>query len=276
MSPWSGLGINFTSLADPVANGLQLDDIIARVGLDIRIDIPTYGPAQLDWQTKAKASVIQAVAKGMRVVFGCSSNGITLTDSTWPAFHTAILEFAQWSQDNGVYEFQLGNEEELHNDDSTITDTEVVTLMKSTATEVQAIFTRGNVSYSVNADITSLNQWISAGRGDVDIVAYNSYSNYFYPSGAQALFTAFGADHCSITEFGPHYSALNSFSTDEEKQTVRVREMIEKFRSIGIPKYYYFSYRTPGSNDFGAAYLDGSHRLLWNSLTSKRSYFINI
>ena len=63
-------------------------------------------------------------------------------------FRQAILVAAQWAQDNGVFEFQIGNEEELHVDGTTMTAAQIRANLRDVATEVKAIFTNGNVSYS--------------------------------------------------------------------------------------------------------------------------------
>ena len=54
--------------------------------------------------------VIRTIAKGVKVIWGVSSNSFnnadyTITAENWPIFRQAILDNALWAQNNGVYEF---------------------------------------------------------------------------------------------------------------------------------------------------------------------------
>src|SRR5665648_373954 len=121
----------------------------------------------------SKAAVIAGNVKGLKFIWGVSSNPTVITAENWVNFRQAILDAAQWAQDNGVYEFQLGNEEEFHVDGTTMTVAQIIINLKSVATEVKAIFTSGKVSYSCWQG--SIDDWIAAGKGDIDILASNIY-----------------------------------------------------------------------------------------------------
>jgi hypothetical protein len=211
----------------------------------------------------SKAAVIAANAKGLKYIWGVSSSAIT--SSNWPTFRQAILDAAQWAQDNGVYEFQIGNEEELHVDGTTMTVAQIITNLKSVATDVQAIFINGNVSYSCSAQ--GLYDWITAGKGDIDILAFNLYigaEGYYgneWKTRIDNLVDAFGVDGTYITEFGPSASSLEDYSTDEEVQATAVTEMIEYIKASGIKRALFYSWI---GDEFGAVKADGTYRLLWN------------
>jgi hypothetical protein len=265
---WPGLGMGLFSTYNTSEFDGYVGILLANGFTELRIDIPGY--QNTVWLEQSKAAVIRAVAKGAKVIWGVSSNNgadpdNTITSTTWLDYRAAILDAAQWAQDNGVYEFQLGNEEEYHNDDTTLTDAQLIANLKSVATDVQAIFTNGNVSYSCWGG--SIDDWITAGKSDIDILASNVYmgGEGSYGNGWKTLITnlvdAFGADGTYLTEFGPSYTSLDDYSTDEAEQAEAVAEMIEYIKASGITRAFYFCYQ---SDKFGALKNDGTYRLLWS------------
>jgi len=62
----------------------------------------------------SKAAVIAATAKGIKCLWGVCAGEVTITSTAWPNFRAAILSAATWAQANGVFEFQIGNEEEYN------------------------------------------------------------------------------------------------------------------------------------------------------------------
>ncbi len=94
-----------------------VDTLLNNGFVDLRIDIPDY--QNTSWLASSKAALPGIIAKGAKVVWGISSNSFnstnyTMTAENWPAYRQAVLENALWAQNNGVYEFQLGNEAEYH------------------------------------------------------------------------------------------------------------------------------------------------------------------
>ena len=268
---WPGLGMGLYSSQES-----YIDILLANGFTELRIDIPTYTDA--GWLAASKVAVISAVGKGAKVIWGVSSSGTTITSTNWPTFRQAILDNAQWAQTNGVYEFQLGNEEESHNDNTTLTDAQLIENLKSVATDVQAIFTRGKVSYSCPHDY--IDDWIAEGKGDIDILASNVYMggttfNDTWKTKIDNLINAFGADGTYLTEFNLSYSGLDYYSKDETLQAAALTEMIEYIKSSGITRAFYFCYQ---SDNFGALKNDGTYRLLWNQalLNSDSVKFANV
>ena len=216
----------------------------------------------------SKAAVIAGNVKGLKFIWGVSSNPTVITAENWVNFRQAILDAAQWAQDNGVYEFQLGNEEEFHVDGTTMTVAQIITNLKSVATDVKAIFTRGNVSYSCGN--SNINDWITAGKGDIDILASNVYmggeSGYgdTWKTIITTMVTAFGVDGTYLTEFGPSYTSLDDYSADEAVQAVAVTEMIEYIKASGMTRACYFDWKELWGTHFGVVKADGTYRLLWS------------
>jgi hypothetical protein len=259
---WSGLGMGLF-----YAQASYIDTLLANGFEELRIDIPDYQNAI--WLNNSKATVIGAIAKGVKVIWGVSSNAYNNTDYTitaknWSTFRQAILDAAQWAQNNGVYEFQLGNEEEFHVDGDTMTEAQIITNLKSVAAEVKAIFTRGKVSYSCAHNYIS--EWIVTGKGNIDILASNVYMggttfDDTWKTEIDNLVNVFGADSTYITEFNLSYRGLDYYSTDETVQAAALTEMIEYIKASGITRAFYFCYQ---SDNFGALKTDGTYRLLWN------------
>ena len=267
---WSGLGIGLFSEGKSAKTASQfdnnVDELLANGFTELRIDIPDY--QDNSQMTPSKAAVKRAIAKGAKVIWGVSSNSFnnlahTITDKNWSKFRQAILDAAQWAQDNGVYEFQLGNEEEDHVDGITMTYIQLISAMKSVATDVQEIFTSGKISYSCSQ--WAIQDW-SFDKGNIDILASNIYMggdtfNDDWKTRITTLVNAFGADGTYLTEFGPSYISLDNYSTDEAVQAAGVTEMIEYIKASGIERAFYFCYQ---NDDFGVMKFDGGYRQLWS------------
>jgi len=260
---WSGLGMVLYS-----SQASYVDTLLANGFTELRIDIPDY--QNTSWLASSKATLPGIIAKGAKVIWGVSSNDYnnedyTITAKNWPVFRQAILDAAQWAQDNGVHEFQLGNEEEFHVDGGTMTETQIITNLKSVATDVQAIFTNGNVSYSCWQN--TIDDWVVAGKGNIDILASNVYmggnGSYgkIWKTRITNLVDAFGADGTYITEFAPSYSSLDDYSTDEAVQAAAVSEMINYIRTSGINRALFYTW---WGDTFGVVKTDDTYRLLWS------------
>jgi len=217
--------------------------------------------------TASKAAVATANAKGIKVIWGVAAP-YPITSTNWSDFRAAILAAAQWAQDNGVYEFQIGNEEEYHNDDDTMTDAQLITNLKSVATDVQAIFTNGNVSYSCGN--SNIGDWVTAGKGDLDILASNVYMTWGaghpedWEDMIDDLVGAFGTDGTYLTEFSLNTDSLDSYSTDEAVQAAAVTEMIEYIKASGMERALFYSWHDYSGGLFGVVKDDGTYRLLWS------------
>ena len=215
----------------------------------------------------SKAAVLVANGKGIKCVWGVSSNPTTITAENWVNFRQAILNAAQWAQDNGVYEFQIGNEEEYHVDGTTMTVAQIITNLKSVAKDAQAIFTNGDISYSCAHNY--IDNWIAAGKGDIDILASNVYigGEGYYTEGWKTeitnLVNAFGVDGTYISEFGPSYSSLEDYSTDEVAQAEAVTEMINYMKAAGIERALFYCWHDYPGGLLGVLKNDENYRLLW-------------
>ena len=268
---WPGLGMVLFHTEES-----YIDTLLANGFTQLRIDIPTY--QNTSWLEHSKTVVAKAISKGAKVIWGVSSNDsgnsdYTITAASWPAYRQAILDAAEWAQNNGVYEFQLGNEEEYHIDGTTMTVDQLITNLKSVATDAQSIFTRGKISYTCSDNYVS--EWISSGKGDIDILATNVYIgggpgtfNNDWKTLITRLLSAFGSSGTYLTEFNLSWVSLESYSADESVQAAALSEMIEYIRSSGMTRALYFAWKDDGDAHFGVVKNDGDYRESWDKLSN--------
>jgi hypothetical protein len=255
---WSGLGMMLFSTENTSEFDGYVDALLANGFTELRVNIPHYGGV-------GDATALRAIAKGANVIWGVCSGGATITSTNWLTFRQAILDAAQWAEDNGVYEFQIGNEEELHVDGTTMTATQIRTNLRDVATEVQGIFTRGKISYSCSYHY--VDEWVSEGKGDLDILAGNIYrgGGGFYGDDWKGLITdlvnEFGADGTYLTEFNISGTDVDDYSTDEVVQAAALTEMIEYIKASGMERALFYSWK---GDEFGVVKDDGTYRLLWS------------
>jgi len=247
-------------------------DVLLSNGFNqLRIDIPDY---QSRPEADGQAAVKRAIDRGAKVIWGVSSNSFnnpayTITSSNWPNFRQAILDAARWAQDNGVYEFQLGNEEEYHIDGTTMTVDQIITNLKSVAIEAQTIFTRGNISYSCAHSYIS--NWVATGKGEIDLLASNIYMGYgdwktdLWKTEIDTLISAFGPDGTYITEFSLNNKSLATFSSDEAEQAAAVSTMLKYIETSGMTRALFYCLN---GDTFGIVKADGNYRQLWSVLAS--------
>jgi thiol-disulfide isomerase/thioredoxin len=262
---WSGLGMVLVQTADSNEQYDSWVDTLMANGFTEFRETPNYDSA--DWLAGSKAAIIRNVGKGAKYIWGVAS-GVTITSTNWPTFRQAILDAATWAQANGVFEFQLGNEEEVKVDGTTITAAQLITNLKSVATDVQAIFTNGNVSYT--CIFTCIDDWITAGKGNIDILASNLYKEidgnpYDWETDITNMVNAFGGDGTYLTEFSLSNVSLDDYSTDEAVQAAAITEMVDYIKASGMTRAIYFLWYHP-TFKMGVVKDDGTYRLLWNSL----------
>ena len=269
---WSGLGMMISQMGPNEEYDEWIDTLMAQGFTEFR-EIPTYQTWQ--WVDQSKASLLRNIPKGAKYTWGISSNrydnpDYVITAGNWPQFRQAILDAAQWAQDNGVYEFQIGNEEEYHIDRTTMTTEQIIANLREVASEVQKIFTRGNVSYTCAHDFIS--DWEEVGRGDIDILASNVYKEYgsyktdLWKTEIDSLIGTFGSEHTYLTEWGLNSSSIPDYSQDEAEQAAGITEMFEYIKASGMNRATFFMWAHPTTEWGVLRTSDGEYRELWDSL----------
>jgi hypothetical protein len=262
------LGMCLFSTTDTSLFDSYVDDLIKNNITCLRVDIPNYQDAAI--LVKSKAAVIRAIAKGASVVWGVSSNKYSnpayeITAANWNDYKAGVLAAAAWAEANGVYEFQIGNEEEEHIDGTTLTMAQLRDNLRNLATEVKLVFTRGNISYST---LFSLEQeWVAEGKGDIDIISINVYhqtaDDETWFDYVKHLVDNFGVNGTYVTEFSLNNTSLDTYSSDENIQSTAIFSMISKMQYINLKRAHFFAYI---GDNFGAYKADGTYRKLWELL----------
>lgn len=281
---WEGLGMNIFSTSDNIEYAPDsvfdgfCDAVIMSGFTKIRAGAETY--IYPDAIAHTQAATLRAMARGLDVTWGIGAGGTTLTAANWSTFAAAVEVAAQWAQDNGIYEFQLANEEEYHIDGTTLTTTQVIENLKTLATTCQGIYTIGDITYSTSPDFYY--NWISAGKGDIDAIGGNQYLTFgvldYDPDTDDAQFVQWLND--MVAEFGPSgfflsewqvsSSATANFSANEATVASKVADLLGYIEASGVTRAYYFEYyddsRPFGPTGFGARKTTGEYYQLWDSL----------
>lgn len=247
----------------------------------IRPHIPYYTDSEstlTSWRNCAKAFH----DAGFWVTYGLSAGSIG--SSTWDALSAAILTEAELCQQSNVCDdFEIGNEYELHLVDGWTTATNLIPVLKTLATSVQSVFTSGTVSYSLSQG--QENNWISAGKGDIDYLGLNTYgvyksSRYVDPASYQSAITnmhnAFGNSGSYISEFNIDFDGtrMDAVAAKHELSRAELSNMINYIKNKGYTKALLFQYCPPYDSE-GAAkhytvYNDRSFRYMWNAVINDR------
>ncbi|MHB1376987.1 MAG: hypothetical protein ACYCXB_06120 [Candidatus Humimicrobiaceae bacterium] len=284
---WPGLGMQVLSTKNNVWElsstfGGDIDLLLSNGFNQLRLDLIEHN-VDSDLINISKAAVAIGVAQGADMIWGTNCDD-TMTATHWSEYRLDVLDAAKWAQANGVYEFTLGNEIEMRVDGVTLTVAQLISNIKSLATEAQAIFTNGNISYSTQPDY--LDRWIDVGKGDLDLLALNLYlgwgtgtANYdeaLFISRLSDLVNAFGTGGSYLSEFGLSTTSISSYSVDEAIQAEMVKSLINDIKNSGITRAIFFCYyndsRPFGGQDWGALKTDGTYRKLWNqALTSSNT-----
>jgi hypothetical protein len=147
---------------------------------------------------------------------------------------------------------------------------DLITNMKALATSVQAIFTNGNVSYVPLPTAAVYSAWITAGRGDIDLIGGNIYWNDIttttWSTIISQLVTGFTASNVYISEFNIHGNTMDTFSSDPNIQTMAVETMVEYFHSLGITRIYWLQWHDWSGGTLGLMKTDGTFKNCWNTL----------
>jgi len=268
----TNLGMMISQMGPNEEYDSWIDTLMANGFTEFR-EIPTYQTWQ--WVDQSKAALLRNISKGAKYIWGVSSNkydnpNYVITAENWPTFRQAILDAAQWAQDNGVYEFQIGNEEEYHIDRTTMTTEQIINNLKEVATEVQSIFTNGKVSYTCAHD--NISDWSSVGKGDIDILASNVYMEYgsyktdLWKTEITELVDAFGPDGTYLTEWGLNSTSILEYSTDEAVQAAGVAEMLDYIEASGMSRAIFFMWKHPTTEWGVLRTSDNGYRQLWDSL----------
>ena len=260
---WSGLEMCFEDVYDTENFDFYFDELLANGFTQIRIHIAdAFHSKNVDI---TKEAALAAMAKGFNVLWGAGSSRTTLTAANWNSYVNAVKGYAAWAEANGVYEFLIGNEEERHNDDTTLTDAQLRTNLRALATSVQSIFTKGDVGYSNSCEF--LSDWLIEGRGEIDQLSWMVYMDETnWKTNIDSIIAAFGTNHTYINEFNLDSGGYSYYSLDEAIQAAGISKMLKYIKASGITRAFFFCYTIPPwyeEDTFEVLKEDGTYRLLW-------------
>ena len=272
---WTGIGVNYGHHLGTFDESTVTSDLQFLKGngiTKVRVAMPTYSSST----TIEKVRSVALVAKrlGMYVMYGVTAgSGSAFSASQWTAFKAQVLIEAAWASTNGISEFSLGNEEELHNDDIDPTDATIRTDIKALATTIKGLYPSLTISYQTAQ--THITNWTNDGKGDLDKIGFNCYggASTFYTD-VKSIVTNFGS-----AGFVSEFSTNSGISTDSEQQwESRIRARRNLLQELGISSGYFFAF-TDGSfglptDVWAIKKSDGTYRQALNSLINGRKIII--
>lgn len=288
MNCWNGLGVNYKSV-DPAVIAQDIA-YFKSIGLRyIRPHIPAYDASDLQaWRDVAKTFYDDGF---FYVQWGISKSA-TLTSSNKATWLSAIDTEVEYVRTHNIcHEFGLGNEEELHCDNSTLLYVDVRNAIRTKATEVNSILTIP-ISYQVECGTVGNGHgsdvWASEGKGNLDVISFNVYGSWNittkkfnpqYKSFITNMYNAFGAN-CYISEFNLEANNTNLQDIPEERSYNEMRIMQKYIKDSGITRAELFQWRGHKSlnDDFAVKLVSGDYKLLWNALANNngRQWFVNV
>lgn len=281
MAAWSGLGFNVKTPSADLAADMQT---LRSIGVtSVRVHVPdiTDLTEVAYWQDIAR----QWTAAGFYTVWGATPRAIT--SGNWSTLAQAVRDLATACQANAVCsEFQIGNECETHKD-SSITESQIRTNLRSLATDVQAIFTRGLISYAVEGTSTAngdgthgSQQWCNdaAKKGDLDLLSVNVYGVArsvvmyrdvwdSYKNVVASVYNTYAAD-AYISEWHLDAADSNIVKIPEEIQMQQLKKFYSYIQASGFTKALFFQWcgYKGMDNQFAIKLTDGGVSPLWDVL----------
>lgn len=267
------IGINLNFTASGVSIPMQLDELREHGFKKVRLNIVRYNTSQAAIDTWRGYTQYALKLGFERVIWGAGA-GTGLTSANYADYRNGILLHAEWfeAQDNSRLEFQIGNEEELHHDASLPNGTLRANL-RQLATDCQAIYTKGPISYSSSIFTgNEIGAWTNEGLGGLDRIGFNLYgSDNVFAISAQAIVTNFD-NKGFVSEWGTSngYHDFNNESLYEQAINKRRKLLINS----GVEEAYYYNYMESG-NKWGIKMypITGDHRIAWPVLLGVRPWF---
>lgn len=286
---WSGLGVNYKSKQTNWASDAEYFE---RIGLTTirphlsNFPVGTYTPnsevaieGSIDWWRTCSQYFKN---QGFTVIHGpASSPSSPFTSTVWTDYRAKVLQDAAYNQSIGLAldVYQIGNEIEGDIDNTTLTQTQLITNLKALATDVKAVYPLATkIGYSCyDSGSTMFNNFISAGLGDIDVLSANVYAQTT-ASGKGFIFgdmsklglmiKTFGADRFTLSEFGITGNSSEYTATPRYNRNYITRHIYAGIRELGFTQAIAYSYvgYLDGDNQFALKNTDGTFDVQWGVL----------
>lgn len=272
---YDGIGVNYGHHLGVLDSDEVRNDMLFLHGIGVnkvRVAMPTFTSSSAISKVREVATIAKSV--GHYVIYGVTAgDGTTFDQTEWGSFKAQLPSEALWASQNGIDEFSLGNEEELHNDDVSPTDATIRSDIKSLATTIKASYSSLIVSYQTAQ--THIANWNSDGIGNLDKIGFNCYggASTFYTD-VKSIVTNFGSDGY-VSEFSTN-DGISTYSEQQWESRIRARRNL--LQELGVSSGYFFAY-TDGSfglptDVWAIKKSDGMFRQSLNSISNKRKLII--
>jgi hypothetical protein len=259
-SQWSGMGVNYFLGASqqPDADFIKLK----AAGITGIRDL-IFGYSNAANQTLAQYVATTSKAYGFYTIYGAGTGGSagSIDSTAWANFITALPAVCDWAAANNMDECQIGNEEEIHVDNTTEPIASAEADLKTTATAIKASHPNLTVSYATAS--TYISNWNALGRGDIDQLAWNVYNcstslTCFANTvgfSIDSIIADFGVNHAYVSEWNTPNGindftgyGVNSTASNAFQNQLRLSYMI----NAGIKRAFFFTYRSTvaGTDEF--------------------------
>lgn len=203
--------------------------------------------------TNARAKQVALASKraGMYTIHSLQLNsGFLLSD--WNDYiNIYIPAQTTWAHDNNIDEISLGNEEELGNTaPDAPSDAQIKADIKTAATAIKALYPTLKISYVSAGYDATIDDWYTAGIGDIDYIGFNAYGSTASAVAKGAyIFSRFGTRGW-IGEFNAATAGLQGGIlnySNESNWAQDVRGNLLAYVNSGLPRYCFFMYKDGGN-----------------------------
>ena len=227
-------------------------DILKNGGIR-HLRIALSNAAYADGVEATKLVSVDAIKKGFYVIWGVS-HPEKLNDNNWQDYASRVRQAAQWAKEQGVNEFQIGNElDATWNPNIQLTDP--IGKIKDLASSIRGVVTPlMTTSYAVAQDSRE-GEWITKGKGSLDRLAYNVYGSNGdfenFKTKIKRLRDVF-KDTLYISEWNLH-SNWGAFPQDENVRKTEIKKRFDWLQAQNITAYF-FTFRGNPQEDGGNAF----------------------
>lgn len=290
---WEGLGVNYkSSQVNWAADAVYFKKLGIKT---IRPSLSSFPNSP--YTAGSEGNVIGSIewwrqcaiffqSQGFEVVYGIARTfGIsgTFDAAAWAIYRANVIADAIYNKSIGFEPeyYQIGNEIEGIINNTTYTQTQLIADLKTLATDLKPyISPKTKLLYSTyDLGSTMFNNWISAGLGDLDVLAGNVYSqvgangrNFIFGDMGRLgiMLKNFGRDRFILTEFGIDGNATQYNQAPEYNRNYVMRHIYAGLRELDFKLavvYNYVGYLN-GDNDFALKNTNGTFDIQWGVLTS--------
>lgn len=181
-----------------------------------------------------KTLALAAKAAGFYVSWGVTA-GSGMTLAKWNLFISRLPTYAAWAQANGIDEFMLGNEEDLHNNPANVSSATVRSNILSAVAGVRVVYA-GNISYSFSQE--NLDAWGALNTSGISPMTMNVYDNFDNFKQLIVDHIGYFGNRAQLSEWGAEHPFIGMAMTNEQYR-VELKARQDYIDSKGIKAYFF-------------------------------------